>query len=153
MQTASSSVALAIFLQQSALLFFLSQRVHMSLLQAFYPLLCREAYKILPFPLCTRVSDCGWCAPLSAQPLVPVPQLEADLVNMNLHGASGGLDRCRDSDRRRSSDRSRDSSHERGEAQLTPCIRNVTSPTRQHNSGEYSITALRPHRVLDATLA
>lgn len=34
--------------------------------------------------------------------------------------------------RRRSSDRSRDSSHERGENQLTPCIRNVTSPTRQH---------------------
>lgn len=35
--------------------------------------------------------------------------------------------------RRRSSDRSRDSSHERGENQLTPCIRNVTSPTRQHD--------------------
>ncbi|XP_077424242.1 BTB/POZ domain-containing protein 10-like isoform X2 [Vanacampus margaritifer] len=35
--------------------------------------------------------------------------------------------------RRRSSDRSRDSSHERGESQLTPCIRNVTSPTRQHD--------------------
>ncbi|TDH09233.1 hypothetical protein EPR50_G00084670 [Perca flavescens] len=33
----------------------------------------------------------------------------------------------------RSSDRSRDSSHERGESQLTPCIRNVTSPTRQHD--------------------
>ncbi|XP_041651909.1 BTB/POZ domain-containing protein 10a isoform X1 [Cheilinus undulatus] len=35
--------------------------------------------------------------------------------------------------RRRSSDRSRDSSHERAESQLTPCIRNVTSPTRQHD--------------------
>ncbi|XP_077598609.1 BTB/POZ domain-containing protein 10-like [Stigmatopora nigra] len=35
--------------------------------------------------------------------------------------------------RRRSSDRSRDSSHERGESQLTPCIRNVTSPTRHHD--------------------
>ncbi|KAM9853967.1 BTB/POZ domain-containing protein 10-like [Aulostomus maculatus] len=35
--------------------------------------------------------------------------------------------------RRRSSDRSRDSSHERGEGQLTPCIRNVMSPTRQHD--------------------
>uniref|UniRef100_A0A3B3YTV2 BTB domain-containing protein n=1 Tax=Poecilia mexicana TaxID=48701 RepID=A0A3B3YTV2_9TELE len=35
--------------------------------------------------------------------------------------------------RRRSSDRSRDSSHERGESQLTPCIRNITSPTRQHD--------------------
>ncbi len=51
-----------------------------------------------------------------------------------MHGASGGCDRSRD--RRRSSDRSRDSSHERGEGQLTPCIRNVSSPTRQHNSGE-----------------
>ncbi|KTF74445.1 hypothetical protein cypCar_00045513 [Cyprinus carpio] len=51
---------------------------------------------------------------------------------MNMHGASGGCDRSRD--RRRSSDRSRDSSHERGEGQLTPCIRNLTSPTRQHNS-------------------
>uniref|UniRef100_A0A8C7RQQ1 BTB domain containing 10 n=1 Tax=Oncorhynchus mykiss TaxID=8022 RepID=A0A8C7RQQ1_ONCMY len=63
-------------------------------------------------------------------------RLEADLVKMSLHGASGGSDRSRD--RRRSSDRSRDSSHERGEGQLTPCIRNVTSPTRQHNSGEIS---------------
>ncbi|XP_061677613.1 BTB/POZ domain-containing protein 10-like isoform X2 [Syngnathoides biaculeatus] len=35
--------------------------------------------------------------------------------------------------RRHSSDRSRDSSHERGQSQLTPCIRNVTSPTRQHD--------------------
>lgn len=50
---------------------------------------------------------------------------------MSLHGASGGHERSRD--RRRSSDRSRDSSHERAESQLTPCIRNVTSPTRQHH--------------------
>ncbi|XP_076012237.1 BTB/POZ domain-containing protein 10 isoform X2 [Genypterus blacodes] len=50
---------------------------------------------------------------------------------MSSQGASGGCDRSRD--RRRSSDRSRDSSHER-DGQLTPCIRNVTSPTRQHNS-------------------
>ncbi|KAF3829973.1 hypothetical protein GH733_001398, partial [Mirounga leonina] len=50
---------------------------------------------------------------------------------MSLHGASGGHERSRD--RRRSSDRSRDSSHERTESQLTPCIRNVTSPTRQHH--------------------
>ncbi|XP_039989139.1 BTB/POZ domain-containing protein 10-like isoform X2 [Xiphias gladius] len=35
--------------------------------------------------------------------------------------------------RQRSSDCSRDSSYERGESQLTPCIRNVTSPTRQHD--------------------
>ncbi|XP_010881862.1 BTB/POZ domain-containing protein 10a isoform X2 [Esox lucius] len=75
------------------------------------------------------------CDTDSTQPRVPAgPQLEADLVTMNLHGAGGGLERCGDSDRRRSSDRSRDSSHERGEGQLTPCIRNITSPTRQHNS-------------------
>ncbi|XP_019803533.1 BTB/POZ domain-containing protein 10 isoform X4 [Lagenorhynchus albirostris] len=52
-------------------------------------------------------------------------------TKMSLHGASGGHERSRD--RRRSSDRSRDSSHERTESQLTPCIRNVTSPTRQHH--------------------
>ncbi|CAB1420163.1 unnamed protein product [Pleuronectes platessa] len=44
----------------------------------------------------------------------------------------GGVEHYREQ-RRRSSDRSRDSSHERGEGQLTPCIRNVTSPTRQHD--------------------
>ncbi|XP_049505746.1 BTB/POZ domain-containing protein 10 isoform X3 [Panthera uncia] len=54
-----------------------------------------------------------------------------DHTKMSLHGASGGHERSRD--RRRSSDRSRDSSHERTESQLTPCIRNVTSPTRQHH--------------------
>ncbi|XP_006865887.1 PREDICTED: BTB/POZ domain-containing protein 10 [Chrysochloris asiatica] len=54
-------------------------------------------------------------------------------TKMSLHGASGGPERSRD--RRRSSDRSRDSSHERTESQLTPCIRNVTSPTRQHHVG------------------
>uniref|UniRef100_A0A2K6UBK2 BTBD10/KCTD20 BTB/POZ domain-containing protein n=1 Tax=Saimiri boliviensis boliviensis TaxID=39432 RepID=A0A2K6UBK2_SAIBB len=53
-----------------------------------------------------------------------------DLTKMSLHGASGGHERSRD--RRRASDRSRDSSHEK-ESQLTPCIRNVTSPT-QHSS-------------------
>uniref|UniRef100_A0A3Q2YKR5 BTB domain containing 10 n=1 Tax=Hippocampus comes TaxID=109280 RepID=A0A3Q2YKR5_HIPCM len=58
-------------------------------------------------------------------------RVEPQQRKMSLHGASGGCDRSRD--RRRSSDRSRDSSHER-EAQLTPCIRNLTSPTRQHNS-------------------
>ncbi|KAF7651714.1 hypothetical protein LDENG_00106510 [Lucifuga dentata] len=62
---------------------------------------------------------------------------------MSLYGASassgavggvrgGGAEHYREH-RRRSSDRSRDSSHERGESQLTPCIRNVTSPTRQHD--------------------
>ncbi|NXP22866.1 PREDICTED: BTB/POZ domain-containing protein 10 isoform X1 [Lepidothrix coronata] len=55
-----------------------------------------------------------------------------EYTKMSLHGASGGHERSRD--RRRSSDRSRDSSHERAESQLTPCIRNVTSPTRQYHS-------------------
>ncbi|XP_029497356.1 BTB/POZ domain-containing protein 10 isoform X1 [Oncorhynchus nerka] len=77
-------------------------------------------------------------------------RLEAVLVKMSLHGASGGSDRSRD--RRRSSDRSRDSSHERGEGQLTPCIRNVTSPTRQHNSdrerdGGSRPSSPRPQRI------
>lgn len=62
-----------------------------------------------------------------------VPQLECDHRTMSLHGASGGPERSRDR-WRSSGDRSRDSSHERAEGQLTPCIRNVTSPTRQHNS-------------------
>ncbi|CAO2577334.1 BTB/POZ domain-containing protein 10 [Lemmus lemmus] len=52
---------------------------------------------------------------------------------MSLHGASGGHERSRD--RQRSSDQSRDSSHEPAESQLTPCIRNGTSPTRQHHVG------------------
>ncbi|XP_031702741.1 BTB/POZ domain-containing protein 10 [Anarhichas minor] len=60
---------------------------------------------------------------------------------MSMHGASGGCDRSRD--RRRSSDRSRDSSHER-DGQLTPCIRNVTSPTRQHNSERDGASSSRP---------
>ncbi|KAM6979626.1 BTB/POZ domain-containing protein 10 [Aplochiton taeniatus] len=70
------------------------------------------------------------CKHSSTQPRVFRP--EAHKFAMSLQGASGGCDRSRD--RHRSSDRSRDSSHERGEGQLTPCIRNVTSPTRQHNS-------------------
>ncbi|XP_068595411.1 BTB/POZ domain-containing protein 10-like [Brachionichthys hirsutus] len=44
----------------------------------------------------------------------------------------GGAEHYREQ-RRRSGERSRDSSHDRGEGQLTPCIRNVTSPTRQHD--------------------
>ncbi|XP_023811178.1 BTB/POZ domain-containing protein 10 isoform X1 [Oryzias latipes] len=59
---------------------------------------------------------------------------------MNVYGA-GDVGGTRDraggehyrEQRRRSGDRSRDSSHERGEGGLTPCIRNVTSPTRQHD--------------------
>ncbi|XP_051976189.1 BTB/POZ domain-containing protein 10-like isoform X2 [Xyrauchen texanus] len=72
------------------------------------------------------------CKPSSGQPRRA--QQEEELVKMNLHGASGGgnLDHTRE--RRRSGDRSRDSSHERGEGQLTPCIRNVTSPIRQNLS-------------------
>uniref|UniRef100_A0A672LNQ7 BTB domain containing 10 n=1 Tax=Sinocyclocheilus grahami TaxID=75366 RepID=A0A672LNQ7_SINGR len=76
-------------------------------------------------------------------------KLKTSDVKMNMHGASGGCDRSRD--RRRSSDRSRDSSHERGEGQLTPCIRNVTSPTRQHNSdregGSSRPSSPRPQRI------
>ncbi|KAL2093832.1 hypothetical protein ACEWY4_011144 [Coilia grayii] len=59
--------------------------------------------------------------------------LEQELATMSLQGASGGgggggiMEHSRE--RRRSSDRSRDSSHERSEGQLTPCIRNVTSPS------------------------
>uniref|UniRef100_A0A6Q2Y1B7 BTB domain-containing protein n=1 Tax=Esox lucius TaxID=8010 RepID=A0A6Q2Y1B7_ESOLU len=71
-------------------------------------------------------------------------RLEVDRVKMSLHGASGGCDR--------SSDRSRDSSHERGEGQLTPCIRNITSPTRQYNSdrerdGGSRPSSPRPQRI------
>uniref|UniRef100_A0A668U5K0 BTB domain-containing protein n=1 Tax=Oreochromis aureus TaxID=47969 RepID=A0A668U5K0_OREAU len=57
-----------------------------------------------------------------------------------LHSCRGGAEHYREQQRRRSSDRSRDSSHERGESQLTPCIRNVTSPTRQH--GEPNILCI-----------
>lgn len=73
-------------------------------------------------------------------------RVEAEQRKMNLHGASGGCEHSRD--RRRSSDRSRDSSHER-EGQLTPCIRNVTSPTRQHNSGELSKFECHQQRVFE----
>uniref|UniRef100_A0A8C6LG24 BTB domain containing 10 n=1 Tax=Nothobranchius furzeri TaxID=105023 RepID=A0A8C6LG24_NOTFU len=75
-------------------------------------------------------------------------RVEAEQRKMSMHGASGGCDRSRD--RRRSSDRSRDSSHER-EGQLTPCIRNVTSPTRQPNSERDGLSSRpsspRPQRV------
>ncbi|KAF7707700.1 BTB/POZ domain-containing protein 10a isoform X1 [Silurus meridionalis] len=54
--------------------------------------------------------------------------LHSEVARMSVHGA----EHCRE--RRRSGDRSRDSSHERAEGQLTPCIRNVTSPTRQQLS-------------------
>ncbi|XP_023267192.1 BTB/POZ domain-containing protein 10-like isoform X1 [Seriola lalandi dorsalis] len=72
-------------------------------------------------------------------------QQQQQVSTMSLYGSSasgggavggarerGGAEHYREQ-RRRSSDRSRDSSHERGESQLTPCIRNVTSPTRQHD--------------------
>ena len=51
-----------------------------------------------------------------------------DHTKMSLHGDLISLNEG-SRDRQRSSDRSRDSSHERTESQLTPCIRNVTSPT------------------------
>ncbi|XP_074534134.1 BTB/POZ domain-containing protein 10-like isoform X1 [Halichoeres trimaculatus] len=69
---------------------------------------------------------------------------QQQVSSMSLYGAGasggasggarerGGAEHYREQ-RRRSSDRSRDSSHERAESQLTPCIRNVTSPTRQHD--------------------
>lgn len=50
-----------------------------------------------------------------------------NLGSSGMLGAAGGaVEHSRE--RRRSSDRSRDSSHERFEGQLTPCIRNATSP-------------------------
>ncbi|KAM3869728.1 BTB/POZ domain-containing protein 10-like [Diretmus argenteus] len=63
-------------------------------------------------------------------------QRQRRLGGMSLYGGggtSGGAAEHHREQRRRSNDRSRDSSHERGEGQLTPCIRNVTSPTRQHD--------------------
>ncbi|CAD7684110.1 unnamed protein product [Nyctereutes procyonoides] len=47
-----------------------------------------------------------------------------DHTKMSLHGASGGHERSRD--------------RQRTESQLTPCIRNVTSPTRQHHQQKTS---------------
>ncbi|XP_058500692.1 BTB/POZ domain-containing protein 10-like isoform X4 [Solea solea] len=70
---------------------------------------------------------CGWS----------VVDCDHQLQLMSLSGSSGTRERggavhhCEQ--RRRSSDRSRDSSHERVESQLTPCIRNVMSPTQQHD--------------------
>lgn len=85
-------------------------------------------------------------------------RLETELVRMSLHGSGGSCERSSDRsrDRRRSSDRSRDSSHERGESQLTPCIRNITSPTHQHSSGVYSLfmdSALVNHLLETSYLA
>ncbi|XP_058500688.1 BTB/POZ domain-containing protein 10-like isoform X2 [Solea solea] len=74
-----------------------------------------------------RGQYCGWS----------VVDCDHQLQLMSLSGSSGTRERggavhhCEQ--RRRSSDRSRDSSHERVESQLTPCIRNVMSPTQQHD--------------------
>ncbi|XP_075998593.1 BTB/POZ domain-containing protein 10-like isoform X2 [Genypterus blacodes] len=77
-------------------------------------------------------------------PVLDFDQQQQQVGTMSLYGAGnsggaaggvrggGGGEHYREH-RRRSSDRSRESSHERGESQLTPCIRNVTSPTRQHD--------------------
>ncbi|XP_055048344.1 BTB/POZ domain-containing protein 10a isoform X1 [Misgurnus anguillicaudatus] len=109
--------------------------------------LCAFIHQLLS---CCFVLKTGGAQPRGAQ-------LEADLVKMSLHGASGGgpLDHPRE--RRRSGDRSRDSSHERSEGQLTPCIRNVTSPIRQHLSErELSCssrsTSPRPHKVCTSSM-
>ncbi|XP_054633824.1 BTB/POZ domain-containing protein 10-like isoform X2 [Dunckerocampus dactyliophorus] len=51
---------------------------------------------------------------------------------MSLYGEARAGSDYGGEQRRHSGDRSRDSSSDRGESQLTPCIRNVTSPTRQH---------------------
>ncbi|KAM8891254.1 BTB/POZ domain-containing protein 10-like isoform 1-T1 [Spinachia spinachia] len=69
-------------------------------------------------------------------------QQQQQAGRMSVYGAGGGAaggarergaaEHYRDQ-QRRSSDRSCDSSHERGESQLTPCIRNVTSPTQQQD--------------------
>ncbi|CAL8374656.1 unnamed protein product [Arctogadus glacialis] len=71
----------------------------------------------------------------------PASGMSAYGAGASAFGAAGGggggggsaAEHYREHQRRRSGDRSRDSSHERGECQLTPCIRNVTSPTRQHD--------------------
>ncbi|XP_076120753.1 BTB/POZ domain-containing protein 10a isoform X1 [Alosa pseudoharengus] len=81
--------------------------------------------------------------------------LESELATMSLQGASGGPEHSRE--HRRPSDRSRDSSHERGEGQLTPCIRNVTSPTRLQHSDRDSgpppyFTSPRPLRAATSGL-
>ncbi|XP_026094530.1 BTB/POZ domain-containing protein 10-like isoform X1 [Carassius auratus] len=114
------------------------------------PLLCEAArvlcafiHQLLP---CCFVLKRGGGQPRGAQ-------LEGELVKMSLHGASGGgpLDHPRE--RRRSGDRSRDSSHDRGEGQLTPCIRNVTSPIRQHLSDCSSrSTSPRPQKACTSSL-
>ncbi|TRY97715.1 hypothetical protein DNTS_024697 [Danionella cerebrum] len=72
------------------------------------------------------------CRRLSAE-LRGAP-LESELLNMSQYGSSGAAPQELAGEHRRSGERSRDSSHERGEAQLTPCIRNITSPVRQHLS-------------------
>lgn len=61
-----------------------------------------------------------------------------------------GAEHCRE--RRRSGDRSRDSSHERVEGQLTPCIRNITSPTRQQLSGETSLHIVSVNHINNSVL-
>ncbi|XP_069479711.1 BTB/POZ domain-containing protein 10 isoform X1 [Ambystoma mexicanum] len=88
--------------------------------------------------LCALIPRLSSCLCLCAMPRtggscsLPDTERRPGCSKMNLHGACGGHERSRD--RRRSSDGSRDSSHERAESQLTPCIRNVTSPTRQLQS-------------------
>ncbi|XP_078271378.1 BTB/POZ domain-containing protein 10-like isoform X2 [Rhinoraja longicauda] len=95
---------------------------------AFFPQV--RLYWVLHWSCIQKSFSCCFVPVASSAP-PRTPKFGAARMNkMSLHAASG-YERSRD--RRRSSDRSRDSSHERTEGQLTPCIRNVTSPTRQHH--------------------
>uniref|UniRef100_UPI00358E7A57 BTB/POZ domain-containing protein 10 isoform X1 n=2 Tax=Myxine glutinosa TaxID=7769 RepID=UPI00358E7A57 len=76
-------------------------------------------------------------------PVHPTATRGEQFSGMSQHGAVGGGDSGnkgseRSRERCRSSDCSRDSSHERPEGQLTPCIRNVASPTRQRHPERHS---------------
>ncbi|XP_069759319.1 BTB/POZ domain-containing protein 10 isoform X1 [Narcine bancroftii] len=95
---------------------------------AFFPQV--RLYWVLHWSCIQKSFSCCFVPVASSAPS-RTPKFGAARMNkMSLHAATG-YERSRD--RRRSSDRSRDSSHERAEGQLTPCIRNVTSPTRQHH--------------------
>lgn len=87
---------------------------------------------------CTHASHLTLFVSLSYSSSCRMRGFQNEAVRMSVHGA----ELCRE--RRRSGDRSRDSSHERAEGQLTPCIRNVTSPTRQQLSGN-TLKALHFH--------
>lgn len=100
-----------------------------------------DIWQISLSPLCALVSASDQPCGVS---VLDGHQQQLSTMSLNGGGASGGaVGGARErgggehhrEQRRRSSDRSRDSSYERGESQLTPCIRNITSPTRQHGEG------------------